>query len=152
MEESRALVAVYLVIPLTLAGLIIQVLWVRARRKMQRSLVVANDRLRMALECGRAVGWDWNVKTGRDNWFGDLKSMFGIESETWFGRIEDFHQRVHPEDRELVARAVAHAKQHRTTYTADFRVVRNDGSVRWVTARGKFYYDADNNAVRMLGI
>jgi PAS domain S-box-containing protein len=134
------------------AALVIQLLLLRARQRMQQALVVANDRLRMSLECGRSVGWDWDVKTGRDYWFGDLKSMFGIASETYLGGVEDFHQRIHPEDRELVARAVAHAKQNRSTYTADFRVVRTDGSVRWVTARGKFYYDADNTAVRMLGM
>jgi len=122
------------------------------RRKIQNELAITNERLRMALESGRSVGWDWDIRSGRDQWFGDLQTMFGIPSETYVGRIEDFHQRVHPDDRKLATKAVADARQSRLPYTAEFRVIRADGTVRWITARGKFYYAANGEAVRMLGI
>jgi PAS domain S-box-containing protein len=133
--------------------LILELLWLRSRhRKLGQDLIVTNDRLRLTLEGGGSVGWDWDVKSGQDQWFGDLERMFGIPSDIYSGRVEDFHRRVHPEDRELVAKAVFAARQNRTPYTAEFRIVREDGAVRWINARGKFYYSPDGDAVRMLGI
>jgi PAS domain S-box-containing protein len=135
------------------ALLILEMSWLRRRqRKMSHALGISNDRFRMAFEGGGSVGWDWDIKSGRDRWFGDLQTMFGIPNDNHAGRVEDFHKRVHPEDRELVAKAVATARQERKPYAAEFRVVRADDSVRWVTAKGKFYYAENGEAERMLGI
>ena len=125
----------------------------RARRRTAEStLVETYDRLRMAVEAGKCIGWDWDVKTGRDRWFGDLQTIFGIQSDSYSGRVEDFHRLVHPEDKALVANAVADARRNRKPYAAEFRVVRPDGNVRWITGRGQFYYDASGEAERMLGM
>jgi PAS domain S-box-containing protein len=110
------------------------------------------DRLHVAMAAANAVGWDWDVRTGRDAWFGDLQTMFGLPGEIYEGRVEDFRQRVHPDDRELVWRAVADSRQHRTPYRAQFRVVRTDGQLRWVDAVGAFQYASNGEAVRMTGI
>ena len=53
-------------------------------------LAIAYERLRLAVEAGKAVGWDWDVKSRQDLWFGDLKTVFGIPSDTYSGRVEDF--------------------------------------------------------------
>jgi PAS domain S-box-containing protein len=112
----------------------------------------ANNRLRLAMKSGKIVGWDWNLKSGRDVWFGDLQTQFGIPSDTYVGRPEDFHRCVHPEDRERVTKAVKDAMQNRTSYAAQFRILRPDGTVRWVSAEGEFHYAANGKAERMLGI
>ena len=115
-------------------------------------LSLANDRLRLAVEAGKSVAWDWDLKTGGLSWFGDLQNMFGIPSDTYVGRREDLYRYVHPEDSELVAKAVEDARQNRKPYTAEFRVVRSDGVVRWLASRGEFYYRSHGDTQRMLGI
>ena len=111
----------------------------------------AAERLHLAMESGKSVGWDWDLKTDRDTWFGDLLTMFGIPSKTHVGGIEDFRRLVHPEDRGLVWAAVEEAKKSRAPYAAEFRVRWPDGIMRWVAAKGKFYYSADGEPERMLG-
>jgi PAS domain S-box-containing protein len=123
-----------------------------ANRELSSDVVLANERLRSAMESGKAVGWEWDRKTGRDSWFGDLKTMFGIESETYFGRPEDFHRYVHPEDRKLVSDALADARINHRPYAAEFRVVWPEGTQRWVAARGRFYYSRKGEPERMLGM
>jgi len=122
------------------------------RRNAETELKITYDRLRQAVEAGKTLGWDWDVKTGSDRCFGDLQTIFGMQSDTHSGRVEDFHRRIHPEDRALVGKAVADARKSRKPYAAEFRVVRLDGSVRWLTARGQFYYDANGEPERMLGM
>lgn len=125
--------------------------WLK-RRRTEAALTLTNERLRLALEAGRSVGWDWDIKSGRDRWFGDLRTIFGIPSDTYSGRVEDFWRRVHPDDWEFVAKAVAEARQDQKAYAAEYRVIRDDGSVRWISARGKFYYAENGDPVRMLGM
>ncbi len=133
--------------------LILGLLWQRSRRRTaETELAITYDRLRMAVEAGRSVGWDWDLKTGRDQWFGDLQTVFGIPSDSYSGHVDDFRRKIHPEDRELVWQAVADARKNQKPYTAEFRVVRTDGAVRWITARGKFYYASNGDSERMLGM
>ena len=128
-------------------------LWQRARRrKVEADLVIAYDRLRLAMEAGRSVGWEWDVRSGRDRWFGDLQTMFGIPADNYTGRPEDFYRFVYPDDREFVQKAVAEARKSQSPYMTEFRVVRTDRAVRWVTARGTFHYAKNGEAERMLGM
>lgn len=133
--------------------LIFGLLWQRARAKgAETELTLAYDRLRMAVESGKSVGWDLDIRTGRDHWFGDLRTMFGIESDTFDGTMVDFRRRVHPDDQQLVSQSFADAMLKRKPYVAEFRVLRNDQMVRWVRARGEFSYAENGDAIRMLGM
>jgi signal transduction histidine kinase len=135
------------------ALLIFGLLWQRVRRKnAETKLAITYDRLRMALEAGRFVGWDADLKTGENRWFGDLKGMFGIPSLTTSTRIGEFQRRVHPEDVDRVTKAIEDARQTQQPYVAEFRIPQKDGNVRWAVARGQFYYASNGNPERMLGM
>lgn len=125
---------------------------VEERKLGQAELRKSEERLRSAMESGKAVGWEWNILTGQDSWFGDLKSMFGIAAESYVGRPEDFYRYVHPEDRQAVSQAVSGAKRSHTTYAAEFRVVWPDGTLRWVSAKGEFEHSSKGEPERMLGM
>ncbi len=153
-EPNRIRVVRLLVVLITFLLLAVSV-FVReylAGRELAADAGSATDRLRLAMESAKSVGWDWDVKSGRDFWFGDLQTMFGIPSDTYSGQVEDFRRRVHPDDRGWVWKAVHDAMQTHGPYAAEFRVVREDGSVRWIAARGKFSYASNGEAERMLGM
>ena len=135
------------------ALLILSLLWQRARRRrVENELVVSNDRLRLAVEAGGSVAWDWDLKSGQGQRRGDPQTLFGIPADSYSGEIEDFRRNIYPADRAMVSSVVEDARQNRKPYAAEFRVVRADGSLRWITARGKFHYADHNDAVRMLGM
>ncbi|MGC1421192.1 MAG: PAS domain S-box protein [Terracidiphilus sp.] len=127
-------------------------LWQRMRRRTaENELRISNDRLHRAVEAGKCVGWDWDKNTGRNHCFGDLQTVFGIESDSYAEQAEDFRRLVFPEDLELVEQAIMDAERDRKPYDAEFRVVRADGAVHWVSARGKFD-GAGNGDLRMFGM
>jgi PAS domain S-box-containing protein len=133
--------------------LILGLLRQRARkRKVEEKLLLTNDRLRSAMKSGKSVAWEWDVKSGQNSWFGDLKTMFGIESETHVGRPEDVKRYVHPDDQQQVSEAVAEARESRRPYAAEFRVVWPDRTVRWVAATGRSHYSTRGEPERMLGM
>jgi ABC-type uncharacterized transport system substrate-binding protein len=66
------------------ALLIFGLVWQRARaKKAEAELVISYDRLLMAVEAGRIVGWDLDIKTGEQRWFGGLEYMFGVPSDNY---------------------------------------------------------------------
>jgi signal transduction histidine kinase/ABC-type uncharacterized transport system substrate-binding protein len=135
------------------ALLIVGLVWQRLRRrKAEVELAISHDRLRMAVEAGRFAGWDLDITNGQNRWFGNLEGMFGIASDTYFSPIGDFSRRVHPDDRDLVSQQIADARQSKQPYNAEFRFQRDDGTVRWIIARGRFYYASNDVPVRMLGL
>jgi PAS domain S-box-containing protein len=149
LRTLRVLVAIAAIVCLASAAYIKEYL---ARRELDFHFGLASDRLRLAMEASASVGWDLDVKSGRDVWFGDLQKIFGIASDTYVTTGEDFIRHVHPNDRTRVSEAIADARQNRKLYAAEFRMVKLDGTVRWLAARGKFYYARNGDPERMLGV
>jgi PAS domain S-box-containing protein len=132
--------------------LIAGLLWQRTRRrKAEHQLGMTNERLRLAVESGKCVGWDWDKNTGRSHCFGDLQTVLGIASDTYAAQAEDFRRLIYPEDLKLVEEAITDARRERKPFDGEFRVVRTDGAVHWVSARGKVDFAANGN-LRMLGM
>jgi PAS domain S-box-containing protein len=124
----------------------------RRRVPVAAAAPVVSDEMCQLIEAAHAIAWDRNVKTGAHVVFGDLRSAFGVGVRTHAGTFEEFRRRVHPDDRERVAVTIREAEVNRTRYRASYRVVLDDGSVRWHESSGQFYYDDTGAAVRMLGI
>jgi len=151
-QYSRyVLVGIFLVLiqALIILGLTLQK---RERVKAEAEILRSHDRLSLAMESGKSVGWESDIKSGRELWFGDLLTVFGISSDTLAGQIGDFFRYVHPGDRKRISDAVAVARQNRIGYAEEFRLVRENGNVRWVVSRGKFEYEENGEAKRMIGL
>jgi PAS domain S-box-containing protein len=139
---------------ITLEGILIAaLLWQRVRRrKTENELALMFDRLRLAVEAGRSVGWDADLKKDRNRWFGDLRTMFGIQTDNHNSHVQNFRSYVHPEDLGAYETGIAEARDKRAPYAAEFRVVRQDGDLRWISAKGKFYFTPNGEPERMLGM
>jgi len=115
------------------------------------ALRTSEERLRLAqLKTGIGI-WDWNLRTGSLTWTPELAALFGLEP----GNVKchaDFLDRVHPDDISMIEAARSTAIEQRETYNVEFRVIRADGEVRWISAVGGAIYDEVTGApVRILG-
>ncbi|WP_025112519.1 PAS domain-containing sensor histidine kinase [Pseudomonas sp. H1h] len=118
--------------------------------KAQRN---TEERLQLALAATDAVGtWDWDI--GEDRFIADahFAQLHGIDPALASQLpISDYLQGVHPEDRALIARSIKHCITHGTEYAEEYRLLRADGELRWVFARGRCYKDHHGRPVRFLG-
>jgi PAS domain S-box-containing protein len=121
-------------------------------REFTSDVGVAHDRLRLAMESGKTVGWEWDITSGDIVWFGDLQTMFGTTSNTDLRNIEDLLGRVHADDRSRIEKAIADAKPARHLRPVEFRVLRPNNAARWVVARGQSYYTANGDLEHVFGI
>jgi PAS domain S-box-containing protein len=125
---------------------------VTERKRAEQELSKANERLRLALEAGSAGGWDYDLKTGKNVWFGTAHAQLGMTPDETTGSRKEFLDRIHEDDRERLEHALQVAKEKCEEYAEDVRVVWRDGTTHWLRSRGRFQYDANGEAERSLGI
>jgi PAS domain S-box-containing protein len=106
------------------------------------------ERLRMALEVAQIAAWEWHLPSGRMRWSTDAEALFGFPAGA-FGPNLRIADAVHPDDRPRIDAVVA-AAVATGVYEAEYRAVRPDGTVMWITERGSILPDADGE--RMVGI
>lgn len=120
-------------------------------RKTHEELKLSKHRLSGALEAADLGTWDWDLEAGIISSGGCYDEIFGYMPGEQGRSYENLRKAVFPDDLEGMEKAVEEAKKHRTTYNHEQRIVRKDGSLRWVVGRGEFLYDGDI-PVRMLGV
>ena len=106
------------------------------------------ERLRMALEVAQLAAWEWHLASSQMRWSTDPEVVFGFPKGS-FGQELRLFRTIHPEDRLRVEEATA-ASLKTGLYEAEYRAVRPDGSIAWITERGRVFSDVDGD--RMVGI
>lgn len=109
-------------------------------------------RLRLALRAGQTGVWDWDLVTGRVVWSDEVCDIFGIPPGTFEGTLEAFERRIHPDDRMRVRAETEAAIKGRAGSTTEFRIVRPDGQIRWVTDLGTVEHDEAGQPRSMIGM
>lgn len=117
----------------------------------EERLTTSEERLRSAAEVARFALWDWNLLTGDVAWSAEHFRMEGYLVDQVAPSYEAWAARVHPDDLADTEAAMAHARDTRSEYIHEFRSLHLDGSVRWLSARGRFFYDDAGKPVRMIG-
>jgi PAS domain S-box-containing protein len=112
---------------------------------------LSEERLRIALDVGRMGAWEWDIAGGRVHWSDTLQRIHGLVPGTFRGTFEEYQSDMHPEDRERVLGQIAHSLEG-GAHHLEYRIVRPDGEVRWLEARGELFRAADGRPSRMLGI
>ncbi|WP_442936946.1 PAS domain S-box protein [Nostoc sp.] len=122
------------------------------QQHVEASLRESEERLRLALNASEMGLWDWNIVTNQVIWSETHEVLFGVLPGSFDGSYEGFLKCVHPEDRQSVMEVIAQALGQKVDYNDEFRIVRGDQSVHWISARGKFIYDDRGQAVRAIGV
>lgn len=110
--------------------------------------------LGFALEVGGGVGtWDWDVVSDTLKVNDRFAAFFGVPLDGAQGLpIARFVAAILPEDRARVEAAIAASVAEGSDYLEDYRVHTIDGEVRWLTARGRCFHDAEGTPVRFPGV
>lgn len=106
----------------------------------------------MADEPTSIARWDWDILTDRVTWSEGLFRIYGLEPREFRASYQAFLERVHPDDRQRVSRIVGQALRDGQPFEFEHRLVRPDGAVRTLRARGATELAADGKPVRMSGI
>jgi PAS domain S-box-containing protein len=109
------------------------------------------ERATLATDAAKMSSWDWDLKAQTVIWSAHHEALFGGQLSSPSG-YEDWARRVHPDDLASVEAEIHRARDTGSDFSAEYRVVWDDGSVHWLAGFGRFYFDADGHPYRMLGM
>jgi diguanylate cyclase (GGDEF)-like protein/PAS domain S-box-containing protein len=97
--------------------------------------------------CGFGA-WRTDLQSGRSIWSAGLCSVLGLEAGNGARNLRDFD---HPEDADAVAQVIREAEIAGTGYRCDHRIVRSDGTIRYVQEQSHVLYGEEGLARMHVG-
>ncbi|HEY3307315.1 MAG TPA: PAS domain S-box protein [Desulfuromonadaceae bacterium] len=126
-----------------------EVLLQESRQRLKDS----EDRLRLATESAGLGTFDYYPKTGEFIWSDLTKQHFGLPPETPIN-FNVFLAGIHSEDRLRIKQLVNDIFKSECSgeFEAEFRTIGiQDHKEKWLTARGKAFFDEEGRAIRFIG-
>jgi PAS domain S-box-containing protein len=123
----------------------------RQQREAER-LPNADEKMRCALAAAGVGVWEADLTTGVSYWNETCEAIHGLKPGTFGRNLDAFMACVHPEDRELVRKAIEEAASARRPADFDYRTVWPDGTERRINIMGRYFYDEAGVAVRCAGL
>jgi two-component system CheB/CheR fusion protein len=117
-------------------GLIAIVEEVHERRTAEERARLSEERARAALDVARLGTWSWKEGAAEVDADERAREIGGLPV-TGPVTFADALSRIHPDDRPRVRAALANAFDAGSLYVEEFRIAHDDGSLRWVVARGR---------------
>lgn len=121
------------------------------RHEAERALSESEGRLRRAQEAARVGTWEWHLPTGKSIWSDMIWELLGVTPNGPVN-VDKFLEFIHPEDRERAMAKVKEVIAGGDDYYDEFRIVRRDGRVLWLSSQGRVLRSADGVPERMIGV
>jgi PAS domain S-box-containing protein len=123
------------------------------QREAERALRESELRLQLVVNGSGVAIWDSDLSSGHTYWNRRTFELFGYEPTKDGGvTMEMWRQRLHPDDEPAVRQAFDHAIKGKSNFIVEHRIVRAPGDIIWVSAFGRYYYDAQGEPVRFAGM
>ena len=125
-----------------------------ARRRAEEALKESEERLELAVEAANFGIWDWNLRTNNVIRNDRYVEILGFSAEELEENFENWMDRLHPEDRPFVLKALQdHIEEKSPYYEQVYRIRREDGRWIWMRGRGKLVaWDEKGRPLRMAGV
>ncbi|HEY4252649.1 MAG TPA: PAS domain S-box protein [Roseomonas sp.] len=123
-------------------------------RLTRERLTEARERLRVVQAIAGAAGaWEWDIAARRLVADARFASLYGLDPAAAAAGLPPaaFFAPVFDADRMRLRIAVAGALHGAEVFARDYRVVLG-GEIRWLSARGRTYFDAADRPVRFAGV
>ncbi|WP_346284773.1 CHASE domain-containing protein [Zoogloea sp.] len=125
---------------------------VSERQRIELSLQASEKRYRSVMEATGEGLWDWDIENDRVTHNSRWLEMLGCSDALQEHPASAFQALVFEKDRERVRAGIQRALTTGIDYAEEFRMVRGDGALIWVSDRGKVVErSAEGRATRMIG-
>ncbi len=121
-------------------------------RKLTEMKLRTNElQLNEAQRIAHVGSWEWDVAANWLHCSAEQFRIFGLQPQETGVLPETLMAYIHPDDRNLVGKALEQAFVEKVFPNIDYRIIRPDGTVRTVHANGSVIVDDSGCVVRMVG-
>src|ERR1700759_500157 len=122
------------------------------RKQANHELREKEERLRLAAEAGKMYAFDWDTVTDVIVRSGQCADVFNWMEDPTRDTGRQFLARIHPDDRWVYSNPDWGLTPRDPAYHIKFRLLRPDGSVVWLEARGRALFDSQGKRLRIMGM
>ncbi|WP_139490383.1 PAS domain S-box protein [Brevibacillus dissolubilis] len=119
------------------------------RIEREEALRKSEKHLALAQRIAHIGSWDWNIESDELVSSDEFHNIMGTDQTSIYS-LATCLPYIHPDDRPHVERAIQEGIEG-DYYYADFRIIRSDGTIRFVEELGKVIEYEDGRPVRMIG-
>ncbi|MGD0225725.1 MAG: response regulator [Terriglobia bacterium] len=126
----------------------------RESKQAQGELQASEERLALAVEATQIGTFDFYPQTGNLIWSKFARQHYGVSPEAEV-TYDTFLRALHPSDRDRVTQTLQDALRYESggDYAHEYRTLGiEDGEERWLSSRGRVFFDAESQAVRVVGV
>lgn len=128
---------------------------IHAQKINEIALREKDDQLKLTMEAGRLGTWDFFLDGHRFASSYRARALFGRPPDVEL-TFDEFVAMLHPEDRSLLQQTYIRAMEPGglSDFEINYRIIRPDGAVRWIAARGKGIFagaGSERKPVRVTG-
>jgi PAS domain S-box-containing protein len=108
--------------------------------------------LKIVLDAAQMGIWEWDIRTNHLNWTGSFFDIYKPDRNSFSHSYESYMKLVHPEDHDRVIEGLEKSLKEHTIYHDEYRIIRTDGTMRWVESVGNITRNKKGAPIRMAGI
>ena len=120
------------------------------RKRAEKALRESEERLRLATRAANIFSWSYDVKSGVYSSSDNAAAILGISRLP--RTPEDTDGLVYPDDKHLIQQQLQTAIAEANGFNIDFRSVKDDGTIVWLSVQTTMLTDKEGNASQLLGI
>jgi diguanylate cyclase (GGDEF)-like protein/PAS domain S-box-containing protein len=124
---------------------------VRALQAAEARNRASEAALKEAQQLAQLGSWSWDLTSDEVTWSQELYRIFGLLPEEQNAGFDTFQRLLHPDDRQHVLELLHRARTAGTGFACEHQVVRPDGTVRVLQARGEVHTDGAGQPMTMVG-
>ncbi len=125
---------------------------INVRREIEGALRESEERYALAVRGANDGIWDWDLLSNHVYYSPRWREMLGYQDREIGSTLEEWLNRVHPEDIERLRLILkAHVEGTTDQLETEYRVLHKDGSYRWMLCRGLTVRGNEGTANRMAG-
>lgn len=126
---------------------------VTVQRRFEDELRNSRENLALATEAGGIGIWNYDLQRSEAYWNEQLYRLLGLEPRKGPEDGGLFFTFIHPEDRNGALQSLQSLLASiERTLDLEFRIVRIDGQIRWLGARGRIIHDENGRPAAIHGI
>ncbi|MFC7059931.1 PAS domain-containing protein [Halovenus salina] len=127
---------------------------ITGQKQREREVTRLKERFELAVEGANLGVWDWDMRTDEVEFNEQWARMLGHSLDEIEPHLEEWEQRVHPDDLDAVEEALdEHIAGETELYDTEHRMRTADGNWKWIRDIGKIAErDEDGEPARAVGI
>jgi DNA-binding response OmpR family regulator len=124
---------------------------IEERHRVETQLCRSEMLLRNAQKVAQIGSWEFDFATLETYWTAELYLIHGLDPTKPAPTHEQIRNLIHPDDREIHETAVVQPATRGEFFDVNLRIIRQDGEIRYINARGGPVFDQTGKMIKLTG-